>query len=353
MSQFDFGNLESPLSGEELVNDNLEPWRDAILSLHSGSSRPSYAVAGTLWLDTSATPWVLYCFDGTNDISLGTINATTNVYTPAGLSVSAYIQTLLDDADAATAQSTLGLVIGANVQAYNANLAAEAGLTGAADRVSYYTGVGTKALATLTSAGRNLIDDTDAAAQRTTLGLGTAATANTGTSAGNVVVLDGSAKLPAVDGSQLTNLPSAGGSFASGSLSGSSVQTISTAVTSSINRIIVSLYGVNYIGLRLGDSGGVESSGYAGGYDEGSGEVDISTAFIVNNSSNTDITTFELHRIGTTNGWNCRWSHFKDASPNLTLFGIGYKATSAATDRVAIVNSGTMSGTYSISLLEV
>jgi len=36
--------------------------------------------------------------------------------------------------------------------------------------------------------------------------LGTAASLNTGTSAGNIVVLDGSAKLPAVDGSQLTNI---------------------------------------------------------------------------------------------------------------------------------------------------
>jgi hypothetical protein len=37
--------------------------------------------------------------------------------------------------------------------------------------------------------------------------LGTAAAEDVGTSAGNVVQLDGSAKLPAVDGSQLTNLP--------------------------------------------------------------------------------------------------------------------------------------------------
>ena len=61
---------------------------------------------------------------------------------------------------------------------------------------------------TCTAAGLALLDDADAAAQRTTLGLGTAATANTGTSAGNVVVLDGSAKLPAVDGSQLTGIGS-------------------------------------------------------------------------------------------------------------------------------------------------
>lgn len=38
-------------------------------------------------------------------------------------------------------------------------------------------------------------------------GLGTAAVQNVGTGAGNVVQLDGSAKLPAVDGSALTNLP--------------------------------------------------------------------------------------------------------------------------------------------------
>ena len=41
---------------------------------------------------------------------------------------------------------------------------------------------------------------------RTALGLGTSATLNAGTSANNVVQLDSSAKLPAVDGSQLTGL---------------------------------------------------------------------------------------------------------------------------------------------------
>ena len=49
---------------------------------------------------------------------------------------------------------------------------------------------------------------TTVAAARTSLGLGTAATQTVGTSANNVVQLDGSAKLPAVDGSQLTNLTS-------------------------------------------------------------------------------------------------------------------------------------------------
>jgi hypothetical protein len=85
-------------------------------------------------------------------------------------------------------------------------LQAIAGLTSAADKGIQFTGSGTASTYDLTTAGKALLDDADASAQRTTLGLGTAAVVNTGTSSGNVVVLDGSSRLPAVDGSQLTNI---------------------------------------------------------------------------------------------------------------------------------------------------
>jgi hypothetical protein len=85
MSQSDFGNLSSPLSGTDFFNNKLEPFRDALHTSHSGASRPAYAVAGMLWLDTTTTPWVLNMFDGTDDISLGTINASTNIYNPSGV----------------------------------------------------------------------------------------------------------------------------------------------------------------------------------------------------------------------------------------------------------------------------
>ena len=83
MSQFDFGDLSSPLSGTNFFDSNLEPWRDALHTSHSGSSRPSYVVNGTFWLDTTTTPYNYNMFDGTDDILIGTINATTNVFEPA------------------------------------------------------------------------------------------------------------------------------------------------------------------------------------------------------------------------------------------------------------------------------
>jgi hypothetical protein len=105
--------------------------------------------------------------------------------------MSAWARTLNDDVDAPAARVTLGLVIGTNVQAYHANLAAFAGLSLIADRLPYANGTGTLTLATLTAAGRALLDDADAPAQRVTLGLGTAAVVNTGTSGAAVPLLNG------------------------------------------------------------------------------------------------------------------------------------------------------------------
>ena len=95
---------------------------------------------------------------------------------------------LSDVTNTSTARTNLGLAIGTNVQAYDAELAAIAGLTSAADKGIQFTGVGTASVFDLTTAGKALIDDADATTQRTTLGLGTIATQN----ANSVAVTGGS-----------------------------------------------------------------------------------------------------------------------------------------------------------------
>ncbi len=72
---------------------------------------------------------------------------------------------------AATMTTALG-----NKQPLDTDLTAIAALVSAADKLPYSTGAGLWSLATFTAAGRALVDDIDIIAQRTTLGLGTAAT---------------------------------------------------------------------------------------------------------------------------------------------------------------------------------
>jgi hypothetical protein len=90
--------------------------------------------------------------------------------------------------------ATLPAISGANLTSLNASnlasgtvdnarldadLAAIGGLTSAADKGIQFTGSGTAGTFDLTTAGKALLDDADAAAQRTTLGLGSIATLNT------------------------------------------------------------------------------------------------------------------------------------------------------------------------------
>ena len=76
----------SQVSDVNLANQGFSAYRtehnninSAFNSTHIGSSRPTSAVAGTIWIDNSSDPtWEMYVYDGSDDIQVATIDTTAN-----------------------------------------------------------------------------------------------------------------------------------------------------------------------------------------------------------------------------------------------------------------------------------
>lgn len=81
MSQTNVDFSDNP-TGSELMDNYLAKEQENSLTSNSGVQRPSYAKAGTKWLDTSSEPWALKMYTGSGDVVIGYIDKTKGTFKP-------------------------------------------------------------------------------------------------------------------------------------------------------------------------------------------------------------------------------------------------------------------------------
>jgi hypothetical protein len=176
-SSFEFKDLyiDGTANIDSLVADTADINAGTIDNTIIGATTPAAATFTNLTVSTGST----INFSGATVSNGGTFTTVTiSGGTITGITDLAIADGGTGASTASAARTNLGVAIGTNVQAYDAGLQSISGLTTTADQMIYTTSSDTYATTSLTSAGRALLDDASASAQRTTLGLGTLATQN-------------------------------------------------------------------------------------------------------------------------------------------------------------------------------
>ena len=218
-------NVTSTDTSKLAIASNLSDLNNA------GTARTNLGLGTSAVIDVGTGASEVVQLDGSSRLPAVDGSQLTNV-TSTDTSKLAIASNLSDLNNAGTARTNLGLGTAATKDTGTSNgnvvLLDAVGLP--AVNGSQLTNV-TGTDATKLAITNNLSDLNNVGTARTNLGLGTSAVINVGTGASEVVQLDGSSRLPAVDGSQLTNLPSSGG----GGFTYSAVVTGDSPVSSAVS----------------------------------------------------------------------------------------------------------------------
>ena len=108
MTQHGKVTIDPTVTNGSQLAANINGWRKAALTLHSGVERPSYASAGTMWISTGSSPWKLCVYDGTDDVVIGELKPDSHDFVSAG--GTDYTNDLMTAGNAAEARNKLGAV---------------------------------------------------------------------------------------------------------------------------------------------------------------------------------------------------------------------------------------------------
>ncbi len=272
--------------------------------LPEGTSRPSIVAAGSFWLDTTtATAPIVKLYDGSDDITVMTFNYTANSVSLAGSELVNDTSPQLGGTLDLNGNVITGLVIGTNVQAFDATLTSLAAVAGVAGDILYASGTDAWARLAKQTNGQFLKQASGLPAWNDVLTRGTAIATTSGTAHG------------------FTSIP---------------------AGTNRIQFIMdsVSLTGSDEFLIQLGDSGGYETASYVSSVHNGSTGQTATNAFIVVSGGASSRTSSGIMTLLREDGnkWVAKMQIADSAG--VQHFSVGRKTLSAELDLIRITRNG-------------
>lgn len=248
--------------------------------------------------------------------------------TAATGTITSFARSILDDANASAVRTTIG------AQQADTTLTALSGLATDTNKLPYFTAVDAAAVTDLSAFGRSLIDDADAAAARTTLGLGTISTQDSSSVAITGGSITGITDLAIADGG--TGASTAAGARTNLGLGSAAVANVQASATdTTAGRVLtVGAFGLGSVGTTTTNLNAISVSGFYKAGSTATGIPDIATVlgYNVYYQGDVDFGTmtawgYDSSRVFQRHRQNGTWSTWRE-----TVTAAGQNFTSADLD---------------------